>query len=236
MWRTMLVALVVAVAWLPAAAGSLSVNPVRIELTANHPTTTVQITNQAAEPVLVQVHAVEWRLDANDEVELPTDDLILNPPIFTIAPGARQFLRLGPRHMPKSDREITYRLIVEEVPTQATQVAGLRTLLRISLPIFILPATSVAPQVVWAAARMPGGGLLVTAVNHGNRHVQIRELLVSTQEVAEPQVVIRRAYYLLPNERRNWEVHDRKLNSLGSVRVVAITDAGEMNAPLRVTQ
>jgi len=52
-------------------AGSFSVNPVRIELTAARPNALVQIANLSDEPTIIQVHVVSWRSDNNESVYLP---------------------------------------------------------------------------------------------------------------------------------------------------------------------
>ncbi|MDO8774118.1 MAG: fimbria/pilus periplasmic chaperone [Burkholderiaceae bacterium] len=55
------------------------------------------------------------KLDGIDE-QLPTDDLILSPPIIKLAPKARQVVRLALLKPADASRQLTYRMILREVP------------------------------------------------------------------------------------------------------------------------
>ena len=46
----------------------------------------------------IQAHIVAWSAKGAEEVLTDNDDILLNPPIFTVAVGHTQFLRLGLRH------------------------------------------------------------------------------------------------------------------------------------------
>ena len=220
---------------LPSIAGSFSVDPIRIELSAKRPNASLRLTNEGSQVVLLQIHAVRWSLDAQArQVETPTDDVILNPPIVRVGPGSMQTIRLGLRHSVDPNEEVAYRLIVEEVPSQAAG-AGLRTVLRISLPIFVQPLVSADARLQWAASRDLAGGLVITATNNGRRHVQVKELLLAHESVLEPQVAFSKPLYLLPGASYRWEISDRKLLPVGAIRISALTDAGSLHAVVKVS-
>ena len=121
----------------PAAAGTLEVNPVLLEISANRRTATVTLRNQEAVPVTVRAYPLEWRQAGDGEAYAETSAVIVSPPVFTIAPGATQLIRVGLRS-PSGDRR-AYRLIVEEVP-DARPTNGIRVALRLNLPLSLLPA------------------------------------------------------------------------------------------------
>src|SRR5262245_14939606 len=77
-------------------AGSFSVSPLRIDLDANHPTSTFQIRNDSDEKIVVQIAAAEWRqaADGTDLYE-PSTELVLFPKIVEIEKGAAKSVRLG---------------------------------------------------------------------------------------------------------------------------------------------
>ena len=100
----------------------------------------------------------------------PTDDIILNPPVFTVAPGKTRFMRLGLRTANHGTAELTYRLILQEVPKAEgpSDGAAVRTILRISIPIFAVPKRSRSPE--WSGRSR-------------NRHQQNSNWLPPTREM-----------------------------------------------------
>src|SRR3990170_3108661 len=89
-----------AFAWLiacagPASAGSFTVNPVNITLPAGRQAASLTLTNSDAAPVSVLVQTYAWTQVDGVDVHTPTDNIIASPPIFTIAPGKTQLVRIG---------------------------------------------------------------------------------------------------------------------------------------------
>jgi fimbrial chaperone protein len=68
-------------------AGSYMVKPVRIELSARQLRTTIQIQNLGNEATTIQARVVAWNAKGLEEVLSENDEILLNPPIFTIAAG-----------------------------------------------------------------------------------------------------------------------------------------------------
>jgi fimbrial chaperone protein len=209
-------------------AGSYTVKPVRIELSARQFRTTIQIQNLGEEPATIQAHVVAWNANGAEEVLSDNDEILLNPPIFTVAAGRPQFLRLGLRHPLPDTREGTYRLILEEVP-RAPKPAfnGIITLLKISVPIFVNPRVS-SPQLAWTLQRTSDQELLLSVQNRGNAHVQIRKLAVTAREASEPGFVQGTATYVLQNAHKEWVIRNGQLAAAGKLLVEAQTDSGEI--------
>src|SRR5882724_8190447 len=63
-------------------AGSYTVKPVRIELSARQLRTTMQIQNLGEEPTTIQAHVVAWNANGAEEVLSDNDEILLNAPIF----------------------------------------------------------------------------------------------------------------------------------------------------------
>lgn len=124
-----------------ALAAQLGVSPTRIELRARTPTAAVTVSNPNAEPVVVQTQTVTWRREGKEDRYATTTDLIATPPIFTIAPNGTQIVRIGLRRPIGPSRELTYRLFLQEVPQESPKPnpAGVRIVLRLSLPVFVKP-------------------------------------------------------------------------------------------------
>jgi len=207
-------------------AGSLTITPVRLTLTAGRTAGVVTLINNGAEATLVQLELVRWsQVDGAERLE-PTRELLATPPIFTVPPGGSQVVRVGLRGpAPASSHELSYRLLLQEVPSAtAGSSQGVRIALNISMPVFVVPAMlqSSAPTLSWRARRIDGG-LLLRADNDGPLHVQLTGLsLAGARPLAQFQ-----GAYVLPGAYREWKVsQDAAPGTL--LQWVAQTDAGEL--------
>jgi fimbrial chaperone protein len=213
-------------------AGSYTVKPVRIELSARLLRTTVQIQNLGDEPTTIQAHIVAWNANGAEEVLSANDEILLNPPIFTVAAGHAQFVRLGLRHPLPDTREGTYRLILEEIPPPPKPgFNGLNTVLKLSVPIFVKPRAS-SPQLAWTLKRTSDQEVRLSVQNRGNAHVQIRKLAVTAGEESEPGFVQSTATYVLQNARKEWVIHNGQLAGAGKLLLQAQTDSGDIREDL----
>ena len=154
----------------PAFAGTLQVNPVLVEINAGRRTATVTLRNQEATPVTIRAYALQWRQADGGESYDETSAVIVSPPIFAVAPGATQLIRVGLRS--PSGAPAAYRLIVEEVP-EAHPSDGIRVALRLNLPLYSSVAAGEFPALRWSAWREADGGWTIEAVNAGRGYVRI---------------------------------------------------------------
>ena len=213
-------------------AGSYTVQPVRVELSARQLRTTIQIQNLGDQPTTIQAHVVAWSANGAEEVLSDNDEILLNPPIFTVAAGRRQYLRLGLRKPRPDAAESTFRLILEEVPPPPKPgFNGITTLLKISIPIFFKPRVP-APQLAWSVQRNSGEEILLSVKNSGNAHVQIRGLSVRTGGAAEAGFAHATVSYVLRNGRKEWVIHNRELAGADRLLLQAQTDNGDVREDL----
>ncbi len=220
---------------LPLRAGNFAVNPVRVELSLRQLHSTLKIANGGDEKVTVQVHAVSWGKGGNDESLEDTNDVIVNPPIFTIAPHQTQLIRLGLREFKASAAEQTYRLIVEEVPPPLKpDFNGLRTLLRISIPVFVAPPQPAHPLLLWQVRSEPDGPIL-SVQNRGTGHIQLKQISVSRAPGGQPIFTGVRAVYVLPGGQAEWHINGVETGS-GELLIRAATDHGPVSESLRLSQ
>jgi fimbrial chaperone protein len=220
-----------------ARAGSFSVNPVRVEMFEGHTSAVVQIQNLADEPVTVQAHVMAWSQKDGEEIFVETDQILLNPPIFTIQPKHSQFVRLGLRQVKfLSDGELAYKLILEEVPKPPKPgFNGLQTVLRLTLPIFAKPRQRIATPLLWRAEQTTDGALQVTAVNQGITHVKVQSLEIATSAMPMAATGAQRGAYLLAGQSRTWIFRDARLQVAHSFLLTAATDEGEIHETLAAT-
>jgi fimbrial chaperone protein len=213
-------------------AGSYIVKPVRIELSTRQLRLTMQIQNLDDEPATIQAHIVAWNAQGAAEILTDSDDILLNPPIFTVAAGHTQFLRLGLRHAPADIQEATYRLILEEVPPPfKAGFNGLRTVLRVSVPIFVKPRVP-APQLAWTLRKTSDQELRLSVENRGNAHVQVRKFALTASSGTGPGFAEDSATYVLQNSRKEWVIHNPQLAASDKLLLVGQTDSGDLREDL----
>jgi fimbrial chaperone protein len=218
-----------------ASAGSFSVNPVRATLSAKQPVGSLVVHNNGSEATVVQLETVSWAQEGGKDVYTPTKDILATPPIFTVPAGGSQVVRVGMRRGAEPQRELTYRLFLQEVPPARTDVQGLRVVLRVGVPVFVTPAVAATPLLRWQAVRTGDGGLKVRLTNSGNAHIQVAKSKLMLSSGAQPLVVQDVPAYVLPGQSRDWVYKLTPLPPSGSpLRVTAQTDAGDMQAEVVV--
>lgn len=212
-------------------AGSFSVSPVRVILSAGQPVVAMTVQNSEPEPTVVQLELVQWSQQDGKDVYLPTKDLLATPPIFTLAANAKQIIRIGLRKPQNPANESTYRIFLHEIPGPPKPgFQGLRVALKISVPIFIPASSAVTHQLGWSARLNKDNQLQISAINEGNTHVQISSLKISTpdeQLIATQQT----AAYVLPKQKQEWLLKPQ-LKPAGALKIWAKTDAGDMQTEI----
>lgn len=172
--------LLVSLAAPAARAADVTLMPVAVKLDRANDRATVQVQNNGQEPVLMQAEAIVWNRVGGLDVDGPTSDLIVNPPVFTVQPGQTQVLRLGLRRAQQLEQEATYRIVLREVPmprpSDALNVAGsVRVLVALRVPVYVAPA-QVRRSEQWQVSRSPNGEVLAQVSNTGNVHLKVAEL------------------------------------------------------------
>lgn len=200
-WAAAFAWLIAAVALVdPASAGSFKVNPVRINLPADRQTASLTIENSDAVPVAVRVIALEWTQIEGVDVHRPTNNVITAPPIFTIAPGKTQIVRMG---LKSRDHARAYRLIFEEIPRQVPVAGQVQVTLRLDLPVYVLPKGDGKSQLSWQAWRDNAGDLVIEGSNAGSLYDQIVE--ISAQQGVE-HLRSTEIGVVLPGSARRWKI------------------------------
>lgn len=191
-----------------AAAGALSIAPIRVELSSATRTAVLTLRNQEDSPVVVQARPVAWTQRAGDDQLDDTRDLVVTPPIFTVPPRGQQVLRVALLREPDPSRELDYRLVLSEVPqTAAPESTGLKVALRITLPVFVAARTRAAADLAWGHQWLPDGALEIAAQNRGTAHLQILDFDVQGAASAAEGLHAGTSHYLLPGSLAHWQLH-----------------------------
>lgn len=200
-------------------AQAFQVRPVRVDLGSRQPASQLVVTNPTAFPMLIQADAFEWSQNRDKDSLNPSSNLIVNPPIFELAPGAQQVVRVGLRRAIESGVEVPYRIWLTQVATPGEPTdSGVQMLLRVSLPVFVTGVGTGAPQPVWQRDATDGA---VEMGNNGARHLHVRELrLVADGARPEPLGPC----YALPGGLCRWAVPAALRDK--PFRIEADSDAG----------
>lgn len=142
--RSLLLALAgVALPVAGAVAGSLSVGPSRLNLSARSPVAVVVVRNTGTAPSLVQVEALDWAKDGEGSDHFaPTSAVVASPAVIELQPGQQREIRVGLRNARAVDADQSFRLYVREVNPVAVTPNSLQFALRIGIPVYIGDATS----------------------------------------------------------------------------------------------
>lgn len=219
-----------------AKAGSYGINPVKLTLSAQDSTQIITVRNDGAQAAVMQVELAAWSQADGQDVYTPTRELLATPPIFTVPTGASQIIRVGLRRAPDEQRELIYRLFLQEVPPPAkTDSVGLQVALRISVPVFVAPLHPVKPVLHWQAVRIDEHTLKVGVTNTGNGHDHLSAYKIYRAGSANPFLTQKLFAYLLPGATHYWTLTTDVMPNPGEpLHISANTDTGAVQADIYI--
>jgi fimbrial chaperone protein len=187
-------------------ASGLQVTPIVLQLHADKAADALWLTNTGSEIIHAQVRVFRWTQEEGaDRLELSTD-LVASPPMLSIAPGARQIVRIIRRTAVPTGTEAAYRLIVDELPVGETAQPGLRFVLRYSIPVFIEPAAVHLAATLRTQWRDTAQGPSIQVSNAGTAHAQIADLVLLDAHGRRTSLRPGLVGYALPGSTMAWTV------------------------------
>lgn len=191
---------------LPASAGDFSVTPVRIFMAPRDRAVAVTVTNEGDQEVVMQADVFSWKQKPGGDEDLTlTEDMILSPPILKLAPKSRQVLRLARLTPPPAGDQVTYRMIVREIPeARPSQGPQVTVALAFSLPIFITPPGAKL-KLECRMQRVAADTVNAICGNSGNAYAQPREFVLNGA-AGEKLATRETGGYILPNITRTFEI------------------------------
>lgn len=204
-------------------AGSFGVSPVRVHLGPAQTIAAVTISNDGETPLPIQVTSQQWSQPEGHDRLTPSHDVIVSPPLFSVAPHASQIVRIAMRGGAPSGVESCERLVFREL-AEASGAAGVHLLLSVSIPLFDTPSAASPPELRWTASRR-GDAVVLEVADPGGRHVEITHLRVELDgaTLADRDMLL----YLLPGSHRRLvlPLQGRMPGPAAQLRVSARTDA-----------
>jgi len=219
-----------------AGAAGWEIDPVRIELSPQQQTAALTVKNSSDQATSIQIQAVSWTQHDGKDIYAPTKELLVSPPIFTIAPKSEQIVRVALRREADPKSELAYRISLQELPPQQTpDFMGVKVALRVSLPVFVQSLNGgVAPIMVWKISQMPDKQLQVALRNTGNAHIQISDFALYVPGNNKPLAGESGSSYVLAGQTQEWLLKENSLEILANnrLRFTAYTDATNIDTEI----
>jgi fimbrial chaperone protein len=194
--------------WLagPVVAANLQISPVMIQLRAGQGATGINMQNLGEVAVYGQVRVYQWDQKDGDDVLTPTQDVVASPPIIQIGAKSSQIIRLVRRSEQLPAGELTYRILIDEIPKDDGPASGVDIRLRYSVPMFVLPADDRgAPALAWAVFKKDGVWMLRVR-NSGTQRAQIGALELSNAAGKQFEIASGLFGYVLAGKVREWRL------------------------------
>ena len=185
-----------------ASAGGFRISPTIGDVGPNQRFASFKVHNPGAEPLTLQISGHDWRQSNGVDQLQASDRLLVVPPLVTISPRADQIIRVALR-ADRPSHELAFRLhMLEVLPPPPPGFVGVRTAVRVNLPLFFAPSIA-RDELQWQAALDSDGEIRLTAINSGTRHARLQGINVrdeTGQLLTEQQGPI----YILPAQSRSW--------------------------------
>jgi fimbrial chaperone protein len=230
----------------PAFSADFRITPTTLELNSGAKSGAFSVINNGSEKVNIAVSLKEWTQDAaGKDMYGETKDIVFFPKIMSIEPNEQRAIRIGVKG-PQSQKEKTYRLFVEEIPTQKKKpdektagkiTAGLTIAFRFATPIFVKP---VRPQetAVLEKVELSKGLAKATVKNTGNVHIKVLSVTFRGKAADGKELFSKEisGWYVLHGLSRPYEMTVPKelCGNLATLEVKAQTENFRMDGTLNV--
>ncbi len=200
----------------------LGIAPLRLGLQATQMADSVTVTNNGQEKVAMQVEALAWSQDGEGQTQLSVTDAVLAvPPIFELAPGESQLIRVGLLRANQSIAELPFRLLLTELaaPLSGQGPTGLKMRTRVSLPVFVKPLGLVSADLMVEGFTLTDGEVRLRLLNSGHAHARLERLELLDQGQTDTAIAKDLAAYILPGASREFRIPVPEQQSIGYVRI-----------------
>jgi fimbrial chaperone protein len=213
-----------------ALAGDFTVTPVRIYMTPKDRATAITVTNDGDTELVMQADLFQWKQTPDGKDELtPTEEMLLSPPIIKVAAKSRQVVRLVRIYAARPTEQMTYRMIVREIPEAVKQTEGnvVQLALAFNMPVFITPPKA-KPKLDCTVARVAADAVKATCENSGDAHTHPVSLLLTAgngDTLAKDEA----GGYILSGIKRSFELKRKDGKIPGGAGKLAVTFADGSN-------
>jgi fimbrial chaperone protein len=230
----------------PGLASDFNITPTSLELSSRAKSGIFSVVNSGDEKLNCQIDLKEWSQDEDGgDVYTEARDIVFFPKIMTVEPNEQRAIRIGTKGQP-SLKEKTYRLFVEEIPSQKKTTdqkdagkitAGLTIAFRYSTPIFIKPAQPKESAVI-EHVEMSKSVVKARIWNTGNVHVKLLTVTFQGKGADGKELFAKEVagWYVLQGVARPYEATIPKevCGALAVVEIAAKSENSTINGTLNV--
>nr|WP_234472749.1 molecular chaperone [Pantoea sp. S61] len=199
--------LLFSMALMPAAhaANSLMIWPIDPAINPDDKASELWLENRGNATTMMQVRIFSWLQVGGQEQYQTQQQVVASPPMVRLEPGQKQLVRLIKQGAPQAGREMSYRVVLDEIPTPRTpgeNQAGLTFQMRYSVPLFVygngVTSDSAKPQLSWQQVDS-GGKRWLELTNRGNGHARLSNVTIGGRRLGNGLFG-----YVLANSSNRW--------------------------------
>ncbi len=187
------------------AANSLMIWPIDPAINPDEKASELWLENRGNATTMMQVRIFSWLQVGGQEQYQTQQQVVASPPMVRLEPGQKQLVRLIKQGTPEAGREMSYRVVLDEIPTPRTpgeNQAGLTFQMRYSVPLFVygngVTSDSAKPQLSWQQVDS-GGKRWLELTNRGNGHARLSNVTIGGRRLGNGLFG-----YVLANSSNRW--------------------------------
>lgn len=187
------------------AANSLMIWPIDPAINPDEKASELWLENRGNATTMMQVRIFSWLQVGGQEQYQTQQQVVASPPMVRLEPGQKQLVRLIKQGAPQAGREMSYRVVLDEIPTPRTpgeNQAGLTFQMRYSVPLFVygsgVTSDSAKPQLSWQQVDS-GGKRWLELTNRGNGHARLSNVIIGGRRLGNGLFG-----YVLANSSNRW--------------------------------
>ena len=187
------------------AANSLMIWPIDPAINPDEKASELWLENRGNTTTMMQVRIFSWLQVGGQEQYQTQQQVFASPPMVRLEPGQKQLVRLIKQGPPEAGREMSYRVVLDEIPTPRTpgeNQAGLTFQMRYSVPLFVygngVTSDSAKPQLSWQQVDS-GGKRWLELTNRGNGHARLSNVAIGGRRLGNGLFG-----YVLANSSNRW--------------------------------
>lgn len=212
-------------------AGSFRITPTKIELSSSGDAKTIRLTKADGLASTVQISAVTWDSDIENN-PVYVDDVMIFPPIVQFNGDDEQVIRLAARDLSDEEEEKAYILYLREIPNQIeSDGTNLTFALNMKVPLFVTPP-SAKPKVDWLVKVNDSGETTLSVVNSGKAHLRVNKIEFPDIDGVSPFAAINDGTYVFHGREKDWPLKKDGKHPVERIAIKAQTNIGPIETIL----
>lgn len=197
---------------LKAYASGLQVAPVNLELIDGKKSGEIWLSNSGNNVIHAQVRIYKWEQKNFENSLNLTKEVVVSPPILQIPPQKKQLVRVIYNGNNNSNKELAFRLLVDEIPNLKSDTGGLNFLLSYSIPVFIQPKSFIKSEKLSFKLIKLDKKTYLEVTNEGTIRAQLADVNYVKNDGKLEVIFNGLLGYVLPNATMHWLIPNSSIN------------------------